>query len=67
MSDDSMEECCFAPDKKSNPERGPTSRMSNSSPFDKKLEQGLVDRFGSQPSPQAGMGDTMSDKPFPSS
>lgn len=61
-----MDDCCFCPDKKTNAERGPTSKMSDSSPFEQKLERGLSDRFGVQPSPQAGMGDTMSDKPFPS-
>lgn len=36
-------------------------------PFSKKLNEAVEKRVGKPTSPQAGMGDTMSDKPFPSS
>lgn len=60
-----MDDCpSFKVDKTYNPNRGPTDKQPFETPFESKLRQDLESRVGKATSPQAGMADTMSDKPF---
>ena len=59
---DSEHECCFVVDKTYNPNRGPTDKQSDESPFDTKLRKAIEARVGPATSPQSGL--QMSDKPL---
>ena len=59
-----MSECCFAPDKTTNANRGPTDKQSDADPFQERMRKDIEARVGKATSPQAQMADTMSDKPF---
>lgn len=62
--EDSENSCCFKVTSTTNANRGPTDAQSDETPFERKLRQALVDRFGKAPGPQTGIGDTMSDSKF---
>lgn len=57
-------DCCFVVDKTMNAPRGPTDKQSDESPFETKLRTAIESRVGKATSPQAGMGDSMPDKPL---
>lgn len=60
-----MDECGeFVVSKTYNANRGPTDKQSDADPFQEKMRVAIESRVGKATSPQAQMGDVMSDKPF---
>ena len=57
-------DCCFCVDKSYNANRGPTDVQSDMTPLERKMNSAIEARVGKATSPQANLGDAMSDKPF---